>query len=1312
MLINRLFSYRSEQQKLKRRHALDRQTIITSGLFDADWYLSCYPDVAETGGDALDHYLRNGARERRAAGPRFDTAAYLAANPDVAANGGNALVHYIRHGLKEGRKFGGPRTTLGQRIGSDQGTKALTFSFLVAGGRPAALDATLKSLAALPGGIFEVILAETGPDLPRAAEALRARGRQRIDVRTVRPQGGGSFLRDAVAAARNDFIIVLEPGDVVIGNAVATLSHFLNAHVCDVVYSDESQAIVGVSDRAPALKPSWSPELLKAYNYFGRLTAIRRSIALTVLPESGTLDAAEWDLNLRVAERTQAIERLPMILCRRTEASSRDRRLPGEAYADHAAVLKAYWTRHGHDARISAASDGTLQATWTLSKRPLVSVIIPNKNRAPLLQTCTDGLYDKTAYQNFELIVVDNGSTDPETLALYERLEARSAKIIPYDETFNYSRACNLGASAAKGDLLLFLNNDIEMVEPDWLDELVRQVDEPGVGIVGPKLLYPDGEIQHAGVALGLFTLAAHVFHRAPKGEWGPFGSPDTTRNWMAVTGACQLVRRSVFDLIDGYDESFILSYSDIVLCADAARAGFRTVYLPASVLLHHEGASRGHTNPTNDQILFAKRIRRLGLTDDPYFHPALDTESFVPKFRSGVIVADPSPMQADIERLTGGPDRPLDVFDDGAVASAAGLSWRTAMWRFDPGQLAPDLQSATRILLEFIRRRPDLRLRFPRALSDGPAGGFASWVKTDGLALLGLGQEYADWIDQVFEADLGAYSRQILVYDEALRQRQPLFLLPTGREETCRALFAAAQDMSLTLEDLWWFLVANAEDPQAALCETWAITPSWQSAVPDGGTAFGFSKLIAWIADTYGVRDDWLYTQNDPAIMSDADQIRLAYRVHEEWRDEFPNAMSDAAEAEALLSHLGTRASGSDFLARNWVADRLLAKATDDSSSGSASRSSLAKQIAQPGINILGHFSYPSGLRISTESIVEGLRANDVAYSLRNVPVALSTDDPIGHHFSGMEVHDTTLIHIQPEPLFTQAYQRGGLNPRTDGVYRIGYWYWEFDEIPSSWNRAAFECDELWTATDFIAEGLRARYRQPVHVLFPGVEIAPFEKRSRASFGLDGEDFVFLFVFHMTSVMDRKNPLGLIKAFKAAFPKEKRARLVIKTTFGERHPEALKVLEAAAADANIQIINRTFSRDETLSLIAACDAYVSLHRSEGLGLTMAEAMLLGRPVVATGFSGNCAFMDDRNSLLVDHRIITLDRDIPPYKAGQRWAEPSVAHAARQMRKLFDQPEFARELGATAKTDLEQRLNFRVTGKPIAERLAQIAAMK
>jgi GT2 family glycosyltransferase len=272
-----------------------------------------------------------------------------------------------------------------------------------------------------------------------------------------------------------------------------------------------------------------------------------------------------------------------------------------------------------------------------------VSIVIPNRDAARVLKQCVKGLLHETSYPDIELVIVDNGSIDPEVVELYRSLEREGrAVIVAFNRPFNFSAACNAGAAAARGDLLLFLNNDIEVIHPDWLDELVRWAQQPDVGIVGAKLLYPDRTIQHAGVVFGL-GLVGHIFSRAPEGASGVFGSSDCYRDYLAVTGACQMMRKDVFRQLGGYDERFRLVFSDVVLCLEARKAGYRVVYTPHARLVHHESYTRKREDSPEDMELLARYLRASGFVEDPYLHPELNPRFLVPALRPPF---DPAPRQ------------------------------------------------------------------------------------------------------------------------------------------------------------------------------------------------------------------------------------------------------------------------------------------------------------------------------------------------------------------------------------------------------------------------------------------------------------------------------------------------------------------------------------------------------------------------------------------------------------------------------------------------------------------------------------------
>lgn len=643
-------------------------------------------------------------------------------------------------------------------------------------------------------------------------------------------------------------------------------------------------------------------------------------------------------------------------------------------------------------------------------------------------------------------------------------------------------------------------------------------------------------------------------------------------------------------------------------------------------------------------------------------------------------------------------PVEPLDLFDDVKVSQATGLPSSAILWSPVTPQDVVDRWSAARFCIGLLRKRNDLRARFPAAFSEGREGAFGVWLLQEGAAELSLTDAAVRELLDVLDAGLSDGARQAFLGNEMPRSVVPHGLTPAGMQDAFRWFMRfGMSEAGLRLEEVWWLFLGAAQNPQRELVLAYSFTPAWQEKHPDGLTVFGRNAFAAWFAAEYGASGRWVDPSTWPAWDEPAMQIRTSYWARDEWRKAHPDALADERSARSLLAWLSSPEAAMPEALCDWCRRLDL--------------QSVSAELVRPGVNVMGHFCYPSGLRVSVESMVEAMSSMGVSSSLRDLRTD-AQDDPRHVHFHGVECYDATIIHAQPEPFFDQAYRRADLFERSPRTYRIGYWYWEFDSIPDSWIAHAQEVDEVWTATEFVARGLRERLSVPVRTMFPGVKLAPYERRSKAHFGLSEEPFTFLFTFHMMSVMERKNPLGLIRTFKQAFRNEEAVRLVLKTSFGDRHPAQIQELRAAAAGANITVIDQVFSPDEVLSLMDACDAYVSLHRSEGLGLTMAEAMLMGKPVIATNFSGNVDFMDESNSLLVPYELVKLGKPIPPYDADLEWAEPSVEHAAQLMRRVYDDQAWAREIGARGKASAEANLSLEAAGRRIAARLEEIKALR
>jgi GT2 family glycosyltransferase len=297
--------------------------------------------------------------------------------------------------------------------------------------------------------------------------------------------------------------------------------------------------------------------------------------------------------------------------------------------------------------------EGRIRLQW-IPERKLVSIIIPNKDRPGILRRALETLSNKTCYPAYEVILVDNASTDPETLALYRQFTAEPwCRMVQGPVSFNYSAFNNLGARQSRGDYLLFLNNDIEIMDPFWLDDLVMWASRPSVGVVGGQLLYPDGRIQHAGVVLGLVGSAGHVFIGEQPEVQTPFGSPSWYRDCLAVTGACLMTRRDVFETLGGFDEAYQLTFSDITYCLAAIHRGYRVVYNPAARLVHHEGGTRGRHIPIPDLQRMYWDLRQQVTEGDPFYNPLLSHLVGTPTLRRRFEATPASRMDRIQEQLS-----------------------------------------------------------------------------------------------------------------------------------------------------------------------------------------------------------------------------------------------------------------------------------------------------------------------------------------------------------------------------------------------------------------------------------------------------------------------------------------------------------------------------------------------------------------------------------------------------------------------------------------------------------------------------------
>jgi len=339
------------------------------------------------------------------------------------------------------------------------------------------------------------------------------------------------------------------------------------------------------------------------------------------------------DLVFRASECAERVHHIPDILYHNAHSQG----FPAGDPSEHCRDVGEHLNRTGVvNSQAYLDDEDQVRVSWSLDPG-LVSIIIPTIENLSLLQKCIRSIQKYTTNIQYEIILVDSGSSESATLSYYDEItRLPDVHILHYEcaGQFNYNKALNIGASGSRGEILLFLNNDTEVLHADWLIELAGWASQPAIGVVGAKMLYPDGSIQHAGIVMGLEGHASHIFGGL-KGEYsGIFGSVEWYRNYSALTGACMAVRRSVYEEVNGFDEAYQLVFSDVQFCLQVHQAGYRNVYTPCARLVHHEGQSRSRYIPNDDIQRAYIHFRDIVEKGDPYYNNNLSTSTRIPTYK------------------------------------------------------------------------------------------------------------------------------------------------------------------------------------------------------------------------------------------------------------------------------------------------------------------------------------------------------------------------------------------------------------------------------------------------------------------------------------------------------------------------------------------------------------------------------------------------------------------------------------------------------------------------------------------------------
>lgn len=640
-----------------------------SPFFSTSFYLSQYEDVRTSKINPLFHYIKYGEVEGRQPNPFFNPKTYLRLNPDLKNWDKTLLAHYIEHGQYEGRQYSEPNVIevdsrivdyqkwilrnesipfldVGNKLSSFNKTPLISIVVPVYNPVEQLLIDCIDSVRRQSYQNWELCIADDKSTEIYVREVLEKYVALDSRIKVIYREVNGHISEasnSAIELAKGEWVALLDHDDLLHEHALFHVVDVLNTNTgVEFVYSDEDKINANGDRVDPHFKSDWNLDLLYSQNYVSHLGVYKRDILNKVGGfRVGYEGSQDYDLLLRYSREIDHnnIVHIPKILYHWRMIEGSTAMGAGEkSYTTDAGIkaLEDHFKALNKDVTVDMGKhDNIYKVNWSIIDEPLVSLIIPTYNGYEITKQAIDSILNKSTYKNFEILLVDNNSDEQQALDYFDEIKMHEkVSVLRYPHPFNYSAINNFALEYAKGEIIGLINNDVEVINPEWLTEMVSHAQREDIGCVGAMLYFENDTIQHAGVITGIGGVAGHSHKHFRRNSHGYFSRLNIVQNLSAVTGACLLVRRSVYEEVNGLnEEDLTVAFNDVDLCLKVQKAGYRNLWTPYAELYHYESISRGtEDNPAkvkrfNNEVEYMKKNWLNELRHDRYYNPNLTME-------------------------------------------------------------------------------------------------------------------------------------------------------------------------------------------------------------------------------------------------------------------------------------------------------------------------------------------------------------------------------------------------------------------------------------------------------------------------------------------------------------------------------------------------------------------------------------------------------------------------------------------------------------------------------------------------------------